>query len=155
MPKASKKRPRDDIPSVPIGSSVWIVKSWRELPGYKHAYRDYVGVSYKEYCQHGVFATVEAAIAEARRARDRLVAQYEISEEEDEKQEEEEGTEEEEEEEEEERTEEEVEEDLALDEEMKKIHDEQPFVYCYDLEDDEDLRDMGSLRVEVKKHNVR
>ena len=59
---------------------MWIVKSWRELPGYKHAYRDYVGVSYKEYCQHGVFATVEAAIAEARRARDRLVAQYEISE---------------------------------------------------------------------------
>ena len=37
---------------------------------------------------HGVFATVEAANAEARRARDRMVDQYELSEEEDEGQEE-------------------------------------------------------------------
>ena len=69
MSEASKKRPRDDIPCVPIGSPVWIVKSWRELPevqlsGLRHR------SSYKEYCVHGVFATVEAANAEARRARD-------------------------------------------------------------------------------------
>ena len=62
MPKASKKRPRDDIPSVPIGSPVWIVKSWRELPENRHAARDHV--SYTDHCVDGVFATVEAANAE-------------------------------------------------------------------------------------------
>ena len=100
MPKASKKRPRDDIPCVPIGSPVWIVKSWRELPEDRHG--PYNSVSYKEYCMHGVFATVEAANAEARRARDRLVAKYELSEEEDEGQEEDEEDEDEEDEDEEE-----------------------------------------------------
>ena len=33
-------------------------------------------VSYTDHCVDGVFATVEAANAEARRARDRLVAKY-------------------------------------------------------------------------------
>ena len=70
MSKASKKRPRDDIPSVPVGSPVWIVKSWRELPEDRHGQRIDIGVSYKDFCVDGVFATLKAANAEARRARD-------------------------------------------------------------------------------------
>ena len=64
---------------------------------------------------HGVFAAVEAANAEARRARDRMVEEYEFSEEEDEGQEEEEGTEE----------HEEEEEEGKDDEEEKKVNDKE------------------------------
>jgi hypothetical protein len=142
MSKASKKRPRDDIPCVPIGSPVWIVKSWRELPEDRHSQRIDVGVSYKEYRMHGVFATVEAANAEARRARDRMVEEYEFSEEEDEGQEEEEGTEE----------HEEEEEEGKDDEEEKKVNDKEPFEYCRDLgwpgSDD------GDLNVVVEKFDL-
>ena len=92
---------------------------------------------------HGVFATVEAANAEARRARDRMVEEYEFSEEEDEGQEEEEGTEE----------HEEEEEEGKDDEEEKKVNDKEPFEYCRDLgwpgSDD------GDLNVVVEKVNVR
>ena len=92
---------------------------------------------------HGVFATVEAANAEARRARDRMVEEYEFSEEEDEGQEEEEGTEE----------HEEDEEEGKDDEEEKKVNDKEPFEYCRDLgwpgSDD------GDLHVVVEKLNVR
>ena len=159
MPKASKKRPRDDIPFVPIRSPVWIVKSWRELPEDRHDPR-YYSVSYKEYCMHGVFATVEAANAEARRARDRLVAKYELSEEEDEGQEEDEETEEDgedEDEEDEDEEEDEEEEEEGKGEEAKKVKDEEPFVYFVNLDwdcEDED-EDEGALHVVVKKHNVR
>jgi hypothetical protein len=144
MSKASKKRPRDDIPCVPIGSPVWIVKSWRELPEDRHGQRIDVGISYKEYCMHGVFATLEAANAEARRARDHMVDKYELSdEEEDEGQEEEEGTDE----------EEEEEEEVTVDEEEKKVNDNEPFEYYRDLgwpgSDD------GDLHVVVEKVNVR
>ena len=79
MFEASKKRPRDDIPCVPIGSPVWIVKSWREMPaGSKWNY----GIEYdqKDYCVHGVFATLKAANAEARWTRD---CELEIEDEED------------------------------------------------------------------------
>ena len=144
MPKASKKRPRDDtsIPSVPIGSSVWIVKSWKELPEDRHGQRIDIGVSYKDYCVDGVFATVEAANAEARRARDRMVENYDLSEEEDEGQEEEEGTEE----------HEEDEEEGKDDEEEKKVNDKEPFEYCRDLgwpgSDD------GDLNVVVEKFDL-
>ncbi len=131
MPKASKKRPRDDIPCVPIRSPVWIVKSWRELPEVRRAFRDHDGI--REYRMHGVFATVEAANAEARKARDRLVAKYELSEEEDEGQEED-------------------EEGEGTDEE---VNDEEPFVYYRDLEAeddyDEDEVETGTLHVEVEK----
>ena len=141
MSEASKKRSRDDIPFVPIRSPVWIVKSWRELPEDRHSQRIDVGVSYKEYRMHGVFATVEAANAEARRARDRMVDEYEFSdEEEDEGQEEEEGTDEDEDEEE------------GKDEEEKKVNDKEPFVYCRDLgwpgSDD------GDLNVVVEKFDL-
>ena len=82
---------------------------------------------------HGVFATVEAANVEARRARDRLVAKYELSEEEDEGQEED-------------------EEGEGTDEE---VNDEEPFVYYRDLEAeddyDEDEVETGTLHVEVEK----
>ena len=131
MSKASKKRPRDDVPCVPIGSPVWIVKSWRELPENRHAARDHV--SYTDHCVDGVFANVEAANAEARKARDRLVAKYELSEEEDEGQEED-------------------EEGEGTDEE---VNDEEPFVYYRDLEAeddyDEDEVETGTLHVEVEK----
>ena len=140
MSEASKKRSRDDIPFVPIRSPVWIVKSWRELPEDRHG--PYNSVSYKEYCMHGVFATVEAANAEARRARDRMVEEYEFSEEEDEGQEEEEGTEE----------HEEEEEEGKDDEEEKKVNDKEPFEYCRDLgwpgSDD------GDLNVVVEKFDL-
>jgi len=145
MPKASKKRPRDDtsIPSVPIGSSVWIVKSWKELPEDRHGQRIDIGVSYKDYCVDGVFATLKAANAEARRARDRMVETYDLSEEEDEGQEEEEGTDE----------EEEEEEEVTVVEEEKKVNDKEPFEYYRDLgwpgSDD------GDLHVVVEKVNVR
>ena len=121
MPKASKKRPRDDtsIPSVPIGSPVWIVKSWRELPEDRHSRRIDIGVSYKDYCVDGVFATVEAANTEAKRARDRLVAKYDEEHMYELQEEEEEGTDEDEE-----------EEDERADEEEKKVNDKEPFVYC-------------------------
>ena len=145
MSKASKKRPRDDIPSVPIGSPVWIVKSWRELPEDRHSQRIDIGVSYKEYCMHGVFATIKAANAEARRARDRMVENYELSSEEDEGQEEEEGTDE----------EEEEEEEVTVDEEEKKVNDKEPFVYCRDLGWDGEDGDGGDLNVVVEKVNVR
>ena len=143
MPKASKKRPRDDIPSVPIGLPVWIVKSWRELPEDRHGQRIDDGVSYKDYCVDGVFATLKAANAEARRARDRMVEEYEFSDEEDEGQEEEEGTDE----------EEEEEEEVTVDEEEKKVNDKEPFEYYRDLgwpgSDD------GDLHIVVEKLNVR
>ena len=123
MTEASKKRSRDDIPCVPIGSPVWIVKSWREMPAGTCKW-DY-GIEYdqKDYCVHGVFATVEAANAEARRARDRMVETYDLSSEEDEGQEEEEGTDE----------HEEEEEEGKDDEEEKKVNDKEPFEYCRDL----------------------
>ena len=143
MPKASKKRPRDDIPCVPIGSPVWIVKSWKELPEGRHAERNYDGISYKDYCVDGVFATVEAANAEARRARDRLVAKYDEEHMYELQEEEEEGTDE----------EEEEEEEVTVDEEEKKVNDKEPFVYCRDLgwpgSDD------GDLNVVVEKFDLR
>ena len=144
MSKASKKRPRDDIPCVPIGSPVWIVKSWRELPEDRHGQRIDIGVSYKDYCVDGVFATLKAANAEARRARDRMVETYDLSEEEDEGQEEEEGTDE-----------DEGEEDERADEEVKKVNDKEPFVYCRDLGWDGEDGDGGDLNVVVEKLNVR
>ena len=144
MSEASKKRSRDDIPFVPIRSPVWIVKSWRELPEDRHGQRIDIGVSYKDYCVDGVFATVEAANAEARRARDRMVEEYEFSEEEDEGQEEEEGTEE----------HEEDEEEGKDDEEEKKVNDKEPFVYCRDLEEGSE-NDTSALHVVVEKVNVR
>ena len=141
MSKASKKRPRDDIPCVPIGSPVWIVKSWRELPEDRHSQRIDVGVSYKEYRMHGVFATVEAANAEARRARDRLVEKYDEEHMYELQEEEEEGTDEDEEEE-------------GADEEAKKVNDKEPFVYCRDLEEGSE-NDTSALHVVVEKLNVR
>ena len=146
MPKASKKRPRDDIPSVPIGSPVWIVKSWRELPENRHAARDHV--SYTDHCVDGVFATVEAANAEARRARDRLLAKYDEEhmyelQEEDEDEDDTTGTDEEEE-----------DEDERADEEAKKANDKEPFVYCRDLEEGSE-NDTSALHVVVEKVNVR
>ena len=143
MPKASKKRPRDDIPCVPIGSPVWIVKSWKELPEGRHAERNYDGISYKDYCVDGVFATVEAANPEARRARDRLVAKYDEEHMYELQEEEEEGTDEDEE-----------EEDERADEEEKKVNDKEPFVYCRDLEDGSE-NDTSALHVVVEKVNVR
>ena len=144
MSKASKKRPRDDIPSVPIGSPVWIVKSWRELPEDRHSRRIDIGVSYKEYCVDGVFATVEAANAEAMRARDRLLEKYDEEHMYELQEEEEEGTDEEEE-----------EEDERADEEVKKVNDKEPFVYCRDLGWDGEDGDGGDLNVVVEKVNVR
>tara|TARA_B110000003_G_scaffold202321_1_gene201024 strand:+ start:171 stop:605 length:435 start_codon:yes stop_codon:yes gene_type:complete len=144
MPKASKKRPRDDIPCVPIGSPVWIVKSWRELPEDRHSRRIDIGVSYKEYCVDGVFATVEAANAEAMRARDRLLEKYDEEHMYELQEEEEEGTDEEEE-----------EEDERADEEVKKVNDKEPFVYCRDLGWDGEDGDGGDLNVVVEKVNVR
>ena len=143
MPKASKKRPRDDIPCVPIGSPVWIVKSWRELPEDRHSRRIDIGVSYKDYCVDGVFATVEAANAEARRARDRLLAKYDEEHMYELQDEEEEGTDEDEE-----------EEDERADEEVKKVKDKDPFVYCRDLGWDGEDGDEGDLNVVVEKVNV-
>ena len=143
MSKASKKRPRGDtsIHSVPIGSPVWIVKSWKELPEDRHGRRIDDGISYKDYCVDGVFATVEAANAEARRARDRLLAKYDEEHMYELQDEEEEGTDEDEDEEE------------GKDEEEKKVNDKEPFVYCRDLgwpgSDD------GDLNVVVEKVNVR
>ena len=122
---------------------MWIVKSWRELPEDRHGQRIDIGVSYKDYCVDGVFATLKAANAEARRARDRMVEEYEFSDEEDEGQEEEEGTDE----------EEEEEEEVTVDEEEKKVNDKEPFEYYRDLgwpgSDD------GDLHVVVEKLNVR
>ena len=139
MPKASKKRPRDDtsIPSVPIGSPVWIVKSWRELPENRHAARDHV--SYTDHCVDGVFATVEAANVEAWRARDRLLAKYDEEHMYELQEEEEEGTDE----------------DERADEEVKKVNDKEPFVYCRDLGWDGEDGDGGDLNVVVEKLNVR
>ena len=139
MPKASKKRPRDDIPCVPIGSPVWIVKSWRELPEDRHGQRIDIGVSYKDYCVDGVFATLEAANAEARRARDRLVEKYDEEHMYELQEEEEEGTDE----------------DERADEEVKKVNDKEPFVYCRDLGWDGEDGDGGDLNVVVEKLNVR
>ena len=142
MPKASKKRSRDDIPCVPIGSPVWIVKSWRELPENRHAARDHV--SYTDHCVDGVFANVEAANAEARRARDRLVEKYDEEHMYELQEEEEEGTDE-----------DEGEEDERADEEVKKVNDKEPFVYCRDLGWDGEDGDGGDLNVVVEKLNVR
>ena len=139
MPKASKKRPRDDIPSVPVGSPVWIVKSWKELPEDRHGQRIDIGVSYKDYCVDGVFATLEAANAEARRARDRLVEKYDEEHMYELQEEEEEGTDE----------------DERADEEVKKVNDKEPFVYCRDLGWDGEDGDGGDLNVVVEKLNVR
>ena len=139
MPKASKKRPRDDVPCVPIGSPVWIVKSWRELPENRHAARDHV--SYTDHCVDGVFATVEAANVEAWRARDRLLAKYDEEHMYELQEEEEEGTDEDEEEE-------------GADEEAKKVNDKEPFVYCRDLEEGSE-NDTSALHVVVEKLNVR
>ena len=136
MPKASKKRSRDDIPCVPIGSPVWIVKSWRELPENRHAARDHV--SYTDHCVDGVFANVEAANAEARRARDRLVEKYDEEHMYELQEEEEEGTDE----------------DERADEEVKKVNDKEPFVYCRDLEEGSE-NDTSALHVVVEKLNVR
>ena len=146
MPKASKKRPRDDIPCVPIGSPVWIVKSWRELPENRHAARDHV--SYTDHCVDGVFATVEAANVEAWRARDRLLAKYDEEhmyelQEEDEDEDDTTGTDE-----------DEDEEDEGADEEAKKANDKEPFVYCRDLEEGSE-NDTSALHVVVEKLNVR
>tara|TARA_B110000483_G_scaffold208019_1_gene253336 strand:+ start:106 stop:525 length:420 start_codon:yes stop_codon:yes gene_type:complete len=139
MSKASKKRPRDDIPSVPVGSPVWIVKSWKELPEDRHGQRIDIGVSYKDYCVDGVFATLEAANAEARRARDRLVEKYDEEHMYELQEEEEEGTDE----------------DERADEEVKKVNDKEPFVYCRDLGWDGEDGDGGDLNVVVEKLNVR
>ena len=139
MPKASKKRPRDDIPCVPIGSPVWIVKSWKELPEDRHGQRIDIGVSYKDYCVDGVFATLKAANAEARRARDRLVEKYDEEHMYELQEEEEEGTDE----------------DERADEEVKKVNDKEPFVYCRDLGWDGEDGDGGDLNVVVEKLNVR
>ena len=139
MPKASKKRPRDDIPCVPIGSPVWIVKSWMELPEDRHGQRIDIGVSYKDYCVDGVFATLKAANAEARRARDRLVEKYDEEHMYELQEEEEEGTDE----------------DERADEEVKKVNDKEPFVYCRDLGWDGEDGDGGDLNVVVEKLNVR
>ena len=142
MSKASKKRPRGDtsIHSVPIGSPVWIVKSWKELPEDRHGRRIDDGISYKDYCVDGVFATVEAANAEARRARDRLLAKYDEEHMYELQDEEEEGTDEDEDEEE------------GKDEEEKKVNDKEPFEYCRDLgwpgSDD------GDLNVVVEKFDL-
>ena len=144
MPKASKKRPRDDVPCVPIGSPVWIVKSWRELPENRHAARDHV--SYTDHCVDGVFATVEAANVEAWRARDRLLAKYDEEhmyevQEEDEDGDDTTGTDE-----------DEDKEDEGTDEEAKKANDKEPFVYCRDL----GWRgsDAGDLNVVVEKFDL-
>ena len=146
MTEASKKRPRDDIPCVPIGSPVWIVKSWRELPENRHAARDHV--SYTDHCVDGVFATVEAANAEAWRARDRLLAKYDEEhmyelQEEDEDEDDTTGTDEEEE-----------EEDEGAHKEEKKANDKEPLVYCRDLEEGSE-NDTSALHVVVEKVNVR
>ena len=141
MSKASKKRPRDDVPCVPIGSSVWIVKSWRELPENRHVARDHV--SYTDHCMHGVFATVEAANVEAWRARDRLLAKYDEEHMYELQEDEEEGTDE-----------DEGEEDERADEEVKKVNDKEPFVYCRDLEEGSE-NDTSALHVVVEKVNVR
>ena len=146
MTEASKKRPRDDIPCVPIGSPVWIVKSWRELPEVRRAFRDHDGI--REYCLHGVFATVEAANVEAWRARDRLLAKYDEEhmyelQEEDEDEDDTTGTDE-----------DEDEEDEGADEEAKKANDKEPFVYCRDLEEGSE-NDTSALHVVVEKLNVR
>ena len=141
MSKASKKRPRDDVPCVPIGSSVWIVKSWRELPENRHVARDHV--SYTDHCMHGVFATVEAANVEAWRARDRLLAKYDEEHMYELQEEEEEGTDEDEE-----------EEDERADEEVKKVKDKDPFVYCRDLGWDGEDGDEGDLNVVVEKFDL-
>ena len=134
MTEASKKRPRDDIPCVPIGSPVLIVKSWREVA--KVPWNN-DGIS--EYCVHGVFATLKAANAEARRARDNNDHYRYQVEEGYVGQEEEEGTEEEEEEE-------------GTDEEAKKANDEEPFVYYLHLGYFE--ADEGSLNVVVEKFDL-
>jgi hypothetical protein len=146
MSEASKKRSRDDIPCVPIGSPVWIVKSWRELPENRHAARDHV--SYTDHCVDGVFATVEAANVEAWRARDRLLAKYDEEhmyevQEEDEDGDDTTGTDE-----------DEDKEDEGTDEEAKKANDKEPFVYCRDLEEGSE-NDTSALHVVVEKVNVR
>ena len=138
MSEASKKRSRDDIPCVPIGSPVWIVKSWREVA--KVPWNN-DGIS--EYCVHGVFATLKAANAEARRARDRLVEKYDEEHMYELQEEEEEGTDE-----------DEDEEDEGADEEAKKANDKEPFVYCRDLEEGSE-NDTSALHVVVEKLNVR
>ena len=142
MSEASKKRSRDDIPFVPIRSPVWIVKSWRELPENRHVARDHV--SYTDHCMHGVFATVEAANVEAWRARDRLLAKYDEEHMYELQEDEEEGTDE-----------DEGEEDERADEEVKKVNDKEPFVYCRDLGWDGEDGDGGDLNVVVEKLNVR
>ena len=113
-----------------------------ELPEDRHSHR--FGVSYKDYCVDGVFATVEAANVEAWRARDRLLAKYDEEHMYELQEEEEEGTDEDEEEEEE-----------GKDEEVKKVNDEEPFVYCRDLGWDGEDGDHGDLNVVVEKVNVR
>ena len=122
---------------------MWIVKSWKELPEDRHGRRIDDGISYKDYCVDGVFATVEAANAEARRARDRLLAKYDEEHMYELQDEEEEGTDEDEDEEE------------GKDEEEKKVNDKEPFEYCRDLGWDGEDGDGGDLNVVVEKVNVR
>ena len=110
-----------------------------ELPEDRHAERNYDGISYKDYCVDGVFATLEAANAEARRARDRLVEKYDEEHMYELQEEEEEGTDE----------------DERADEEVKKVNDKEPFVYCRDLGWDGEDGDGGDLNVVVEKLNVR
>ena len=97
---------------------------------------------------HGVFATVEAANAEAWRARDRLLEKYDEEhmyelQEEDEDEDDTTGTDEDEE-----------EEDEGADEKAKKANDKEPFVYCRDLEEGSE-NDTSALHVVVEKLNVR
>ena len=87
---------------------------------------------------HGVFATVEAANVEAWRARDRLLAKYDEEHMYELQEEEEEGTDE----------------DERADEEVKKVNDKEPFVYCRDLEEGSE-NDTSALHVVVEKLNVR
>ena len=117
MTEASKKRPRDDIPCVPIGSPVWIVKSWRELA------RGSLGITTVSATRTtACTAFLQLSKLQTRRpGGPEIVMIITISREEGyEGQEEEEGTEEEEEEE-------------GTDEEAKKVNDEEPFVYCRHL----------------------
>ena len=150
MTEASKKRSRDDIPCVPIGSPVWIVKSWREMPAGTGKWNYGIEYDQKDYCVHGVFATVEAANAEARWTRD---CELEI---EDEGEGDEEGEGKEEEENENEGKAEEEEEEEGADEKGKKVNDEEPFVYFRPMHEDEDDDNViGDLHIVVEKFDLR
>lgn len=99
---------------------------------------------------HGVFATVEAANAEARWTRD---CELEI---EDEGEGDEEGEGKEEEENENEGKAEEEEEGEGADEKGKKVNDEEPFVYFRPMHEDEDDDNViGDLHIVVEKFDLR